>query len=117
MEEWYSERDRLKKKKNSKENRDRIKQLQKNIYDMMYIPQYITVVMENAKDYERMFKKGFIFNGKTYKRFSCSASQARVSTIVFVTEDIIGIILATFSSSSSISNGNSSFNFSFSSFS
>ena len=55
---------------------------------MMYIPQYITVVMENAKDYERMFKKGFIFNGKTYKRFSCSASQARVSTIVFVTEDI-----------------------------
>ena len=88
LEEWYSERDRLKKKKNSKENRDRIKQLQKNIYDMMYIPQYITVVMENAKDYERMFKKGFIFNGKTYKRFSCSASQARVSTIVFVTEDI-----------------------------
>ena len=88
LEDWYSERDRLKKKKNSKENRDRIKQLQKNIYDMMYIPEYITVVMENAKDYERMFKKGFIFNGKTYKRFSCSASQARVSTIVFVTEDI-----------------------------
>lgn len=88
LEEWYTERDRLKKKKNSKENRDRIKQLQKNIYDMMYIPEYITVVMENAKDYERMFKKGFIFNGKTYRRFSCSASQARVSTIVFVTEDI-----------------------------
>ena len=88
LEEWYIERDRLKKKKNSKENRDRIKQLQKNIYDMMYIPEYITVVMENAKDYERMFKKGFIFNGKTYRRFSCSASQARVSTIVFVTEDI-----------------------------
>ena len=82
LEEWYTERDRLKKKKNSKENRDRIKQLQKNIYDMMYIPEYITVVMENAKDYERMFKKGFIFNGKTYRRFSCSASQARVSTIV-----------------------------------
>lgn len=88
LEEWYTERDRLKKKKNSKENRDRIKQLQKNIYDMMYIPEYITVVMENAKDYERMFKKGFVFNGKTYRRFSCSASQARVSTIVFVTEDI-----------------------------
>lgn len=51
---------------------------------MMYIPEYITVVMDNIKDYEVMFKNGFVFNGKTYKRFSCSASQARVSTIVFV---------------------------------
>ena len=57
-----------------KENRDRIKELQKNIYDMMYIPQYITVVMESTKDYERIFKKGFIFNNKTYRRISCSAS-------------------------------------------
>ena len=88
LEEWYDERDRIKKRKNSKENRQRIKELQKNIYDMMYIPEYVTVVMENTKDYERMFKKGFKFNGRTYRRFSCSASQARVSTIVFVDETI-----------------------------
>ena len=88
LEEWYSERDKIKKRKNTKENRVRLKELQQNIYDMMYIPEYITVVMESIKDYERMYKKGFIFNGKTYKRFSCSASQARVSTIVFVDEKI-----------------------------
>ena len=88
LEVWYEERDRIKKKKNSKDNREKVKQLQKNIYDMMYIPEYITVVMESAKDYERMFKKGFIFNGRKYVRFSCSASQARVSTIVFVDEKI-----------------------------
>lgn len=88
LEEWYSERDKIKKRKNTKENRARLKELQQNIYDMMYIPEYITVVMENIKDYERMYKKGFVFNGKTYKRFSCSASQARVSTIVFVDEKI-----------------------------
>lgn len=74
LEEWYRERDYLKKKKNTKENRERIKFLQESIYNMMYIPQYVTVVMESAKDYERMFKKGFIFNGKVYRRFSCSAS-------------------------------------------
>ncbi|WP_294355639.1 hypothetical protein, partial [uncultured Clostridium sp.] len=88
LEEWYSERDKIKKRKNTKENRARLKELQQNIYDMMYIPEYITVVMESIKDYERMYKKGFVFNGKTYKRFSCSASQARVSTIVFVDEKI-----------------------------
>ena len=88
LEEWYSERDRIKKRKNTKENRARLKELQQNIYDMMYIPEYVTVVMESIKDYERMYKKGFVFNGRTYKRFSCSASQARVSTIVFVDEKI-----------------------------
>lgn len=88
LEQWYTERDTIKKRKNSKANRERIKELQKNIYDMMYIPQYITVIMNSIKEYERIFKKGFIFNGKLYKRFSCSASQARVSTVVFVDVDI-----------------------------
>ena len=87
LEEWYAERDALKKKKNLKNNRQKIKDLQEKIYKMMYIPQYVTVVMESTKDYERMFKKGFILNGKKFKRFSCSASQARVSTIVFVQEE------------------------------
>lgn len=88
LEEWYKERDRLKKKKNSQDNRNRIRELQQSIYNMMYIPEYITVQMETKKDYEKIYKNGFIFNGRTYRRFSCSASQARVSTIVFVPVDI-----------------------------
>lgn len=88
LEEWYAERDSLKKKKSTKLTRERVKELQEKIYNMMYIPEYITVVMESIKDYERMFKKGFRFNGVLYKRFSCSASQARVSTIVFVKDEI-----------------------------
>ena len=55
---------------------------------MMYIPEYITVTMDSVKEYEKIYKKGFIFNGKTYKRLSCSASQARVSTVVFCDESI-----------------------------
>lgn len=88
LEQWYDERDKIKKKKNSKDNRKKIKELQDNIYKMMYIPEYITVLMESIKEYEKIFKKGFWFNGKLYKRFSCSASQARVSTVVFVEESI-----------------------------
>ena len=89
LEEWFTERDRLKKSKsNTKEKRARIKELQSNIYQMMYIPQYITVVMESVNDYEKIFRKGFYYNGRYYKRMSCSASQARVSTIVFVDDTI-----------------------------
>lgn len=89
LEEWYKERDRLKRKKNIiKEEREKVKELQDNIYTMMYIPEYITVQMNNSRHYEKMYKDGFYFNGEHYRRFSCSASQARVSTVVFVTEDI-----------------------------
>lgn len=88
LESWYEERDRIKKRKNTKENRTKIKELQNNIYNMMYIPQYITVVMESVKDYERIFKKGFRFNGRLFKRISCSASQARVSTVAFCDAEI-----------------------------
>lgn len=88
LESWYEERDRIKKRKNTKENRAKIKELQNNIYNMMYIPQYITVVMESVKDYERIFKKGFRFNGRLFKRISCSASQARVSTVAFCDAEI-----------------------------
>ena len=55
---------------------------------MMYIPEYITVVMDNVQDYKKIYEKGFIFNGVLYKRLSCSASQARVSTVVFCDDSI-----------------------------
>ena len=61
LEEWYSERDKLKKGKNSKNNRDRIKELQRKIYNMMFIPQYITVSMENVKSYRDIYENGFSF--------------------------------------------------------
>lgn len=84
LEEWYSERDKLKKKKKcNTEDKKRIRELQDNIYGMMYIPQYITVTMESVADYKKIYEKGFVFNHRWFKRISCSASQARVSTVVF----------------------------------
>ena len=88
IEEWYNERDRIKNRANSKENKERIRELQKNIYDMMYIPEYITVVINSDKHYDKFFNHGFIFNGNKYTRFSCSASQARVNTVVFIKDEL-----------------------------
>ena len=93
IEEWYFERDRLKKMSNSFENRNRIRELQENIYDAMYIPEYVTIVMETKADYERLFKRGLLLNGKKYVRTSCSASQGRVSTVVFVEESVSANVL------------------------
>jgi len=84
LESWYDERNKLKKKKKTTiEEKKRIRELQDMIYNMMYIPQYITVSMDNVPDYEKIYHDGFYFNHRWFKRISCSASQARVSTVVF----------------------------------
>jgi hypothetical protein len=93
IENWYSERDKLKNQKNSIENRERIRELQRLIWDAMYIPEYITIVMETKADYSRLFKKGVVVNGKKYVRGSCSASQGRVSTVVFLEEQVCERVL------------------------
>ena len=77
LEYWYQERDRLKRRTNSEFCKNRIRLLQNKIYNMMYIPEYITVVIQDKKHYDLFFKKGFKFNGEKYTRFSCSAGQAR----------------------------------------
>ena len=67
---------------------ERINYLQCKINKTMFIDNYVTVKIEHPSHYNYMFNNGFIVNGKKYKRFSCSAGQARVSTVVFVSEDI-----------------------------
>lgn len=93
LEAWVSEKEKLKKnktknKERKKENQKRIQVLNTNIYNMMYIPEYVSVVMDNKKHYAHMYSNGFYFNGVHYSRFSCSASQARVSTVIFIASNI-----------------------------
>lgn len=59
------------------------------IKDMVYIPEYITIVMEHETHYDYLFENGVIINNIKYKRLSTSAGQARVSTVVFCSEIII----------------------------
>lgn len=72
---------------------DRIDEIQNKINKTMFIPNYITVVIEHNKHYEYLYQNGFTvtINNVTrhYKRISCSAGQARVSTVAFCSDDII----------------------------
>ena len=65
------------------------KRIQDKINRMLFNPDYITVVMDNLKQYDYVYHNGFVVNGKKYKRLSCGAGQARVSTVVFGDENIV----------------------------
>jgi len=89
LEQWYQERNKLKKQKHSEENLNKILKLQNNILNILFIPEYITIVMEHNSHYNYLFKNGLLLNSERYVRLSSSASQSRVSTVVFCQEKII----------------------------
>ncbi len=89
LERLFEQRDMLEKMSPSKIVSKQIAFIQNSIYSTMFVPEYITVVMQHPKHYEYIYQNGIIVNGKRYKRFSCSSSQARLSTVVFVDEEII----------------------------
>ena len=67
-------------------NADEAKRIQDKINRMLFNPDYVTVVMDNLKQYDYLYYNGFFINGEKYKRLSCGAGQARVSTVVFGNE-------------------------------
>lgn len=89
----YEEKALLKKRIDSRRNNaayvERLKEVRGKINRTMFVPDYITVVIEHTKHYDYIFANGIAVNGHKYYRFSCSAGQARVSTVVLCNEEII----------------------------
>lgn len=84
----FEERRKITRRKNSLENKKRVLQIDKDIDNLLFIPEYISVVIEKHADYRHMIKNKFIVNGKTYVRLLCGAGNARRNTVFFVQEDI-----------------------------
>lgn len=89
LESWFAERDWLRRQKGSRKNPERLRELQDKINRTMEMPEYVTVVMEENSHYDYIFRKGICLNGKLYKRLSCSAGQARNSTVVLCDAEIL----------------------------
>ena len=70
-------------------NSDEAKRIQDKINRMLFNPDYVIVVMDHLKQYDYLYNNGFTINGEKYKRLSCGAGQARVSTVVFGNEKMI----------------------------
>ena len=68
---------------------DEVKRIQGKIYRITFQEDYVTVVMDNNKHYEYLYENGFYINGKLFRRLSCPAGKARVSTVIFCREEII----------------------------
>lgn len=88
IDKMYIERDKLLNRTRTRENKELIHKIQNKINELTFIPEYIAIVMNHPKQYEHLYYNGLMLNGQKYVRLSCSAGQARVSTVVFCSEDV-----------------------------
>lgn len=71
----------------SKESRGRIRDLYKELQQLQFQPDYLCLIMDTEKDYDRA-NGGFTVNGVRYRRFLGTNGGIKNSTIVYVNTDL-----------------------------
>lgn len=81
------EKETLQRLNHSQDISKKLKGIQNEINEILFIPEYITIKMDHPSHYKDLHKNGLTLNNKKFIRFSSSAGQARVSTVVFIEEE------------------------------
>ena len=72
-----------KKKNRSGDSRQKIRSAYEKLYDLQFLPDYVCIIMDSGKDYDRA-NQGFIINGISFRRFLGTNGGVKNSTIVYV---------------------------------
>lgn len=78
----------IKNQASSSDNKKKIKQLEDEIIEMLYVTDIINVKVNNIEHYKLIALNGFSINGKKYKRFCCGSGQMRRNTVTFINEKL-----------------------------
>lgn len=84
----FNRRNEFKKMPHSRKCASAVAELNRQIQNIMFIPEYLSLVIDKNSHYKKIIKNGLMLNGKKYRRFSCSASQARVNTVILISDDV-----------------------------
>ena len=87
LDEIYKIRNDEKSLPKLKQNVGKIEECQRQIDDMLFIPDIVTVKMKNKQHYKDLVSKGFSINGIRFTRLVVSAAQLRRNTVTFINQD------------------------------
>ena len=80
---------KIKKEPDSIQNRRKIRKLYSDLDALQFKPDYVCLIIDRKKDYYRACN-GFSINGVSYKRLLGTNGGIKESTIVFVSERLVG---------------------------
>lgn len=82
----------IKFQKSSEANIKALENIQKQIDNILFIPEVIVVNIKSTSQYKNMFTDKLIVNGKIFKRFMCGSGHSRNSKVLFLEEDTLNRI-------------------------
>ena len=88
VDEMISERKAIKRRSSSEVNISKLKILNEEIDKALFVPECVSIITINEKDYDKLNNVNFTVNGKKFVRLLCSAGNARRNTAIFVCSDI-----------------------------
>ena len=80
----FLERKRIRNKKSSLINSKRLLEIEKEMDELLFVPEIISIVVEDNRHYVHIINKGLIINGNKFVRFLCSSGQARRNSVIFI---------------------------------
>ena len=83
----FKEKQKLKNKKTSREVFRELMRIQSSIDYLLFVPEIISVVIEDNRHYDSIIRNGLFINNRKYVRLLCGAGNARRDTVIFVAQD------------------------------
>ena len=87
LQDLYMQKKFLKKQTFTESVKKEISIVNNKIDEMLFVPEYVSVVIDDIAHYKKIIKDGLYINNFKYVRLMCSAGQARVNTVILVRED------------------------------
>ena len=87
LQELYAQKKYLKKQVFTESVKKQISIINNKIDEMLFVPEYVSVVIDDIAHYRKIINDGLYINGFKYVRLMCSAGQARVNTVILIRED------------------------------
>jgi hypothetical protein len=84
----FTEKKAIKRRTSSDANIKRLNEINDLIDGFLFVPECISVITINKRDYKKLNNVDFFVNGKKFVRLLCSAGNARRNTAIFVDADI-----------------------------
>ena len=82
---------RLKRKSSTAANKRKLFQLQEELFNWLYVPDLVNVVISKNSDYDKI-NEGFEINGIKFRRLLATSAGVKTSTIVYINENLYDVI-------------------------
>lgn len=84
IDDLFNQKRKIKMSESTQENILRLRQLEDRIDGILFVPEIISIMVDDVRHYEEIVKEGVFVNNRKFVRLMCSAGQMRRNNVIFI---------------------------------